>query len=182
MVRRMLFLCCLGAIGLVAEQVVHNPVHEAAVRVQLNEVRAGSMSSEQYCTIIFADRRFHSEKATRSRGKDVDRKIYEGELAQADWDRVSEILERKDFLELNVPLGVPPLVIEDAHTITISVARGAKFQNMEFLDNKSRKPYDSQLMPLLQWWKAFRRERRPQSEAPPNSHCSLDSNRGIFSR
>jgi len=58
---------------------------------------------------------------------------------------------------------------------TISVAREAKYQNMEFLDNKSRKPYESQLKPLLGWWKAFRGGHMAESSAPPDSRCSLNS-------
>jgi hypothetical protein len=154
----------------------------AAVRLQLNEVEAGTMASEQYCTLVFADRRYHYEKASRKLGKDRDRKVYEGELSQADWDALAGILDSKEFRELNIPQGVPPLVIEDAHVFTISVARGSKFQNMEFLDNKSRKPYASQLNPLLQWWKSFRKERMVQSEAPPDPKCSLDSTHAVFSQ
>jgi hypothetical protein len=140
------------------------------------------MASEQYCTLVFADRRFHYEKASRKAGQDKERKVYEGELSQADWDALTGILDSKEFRELNVPPEVPPLVIEDTHTITISVARGSKFQNMEFLDNKGRKPYDSQLKPLLQWWKSVRRERMVESKALPDARCTLDNTRGVYSR
>jgi hypothetical protein len=72
-------------------------------------------------------------------------------------------------------------VIQDAHTYTISVARDAKFQNMEFLDNKSRKPYEKQLKPLLEWWKAFRHTHDTESAAPIDSRCSLDSTHAVYS-
>lgn len=153
-----------------------------AVRLQLNEVQPGSMASEQYCTVVFADRHFHSEKASRSRGKDAERKVYEGELSEADWNALVGIIDSEGFRALNVPQGVPPLVIQDAHTFTISVAREAKFQNMEFLDNKSRKPYEAQLKPLLQWWKSFRGEHRVESRVSPDARCSLDNTHAVFSQ
>jgi hypothetical protein len=92
------------------------------------------------------------------------------------------IIDSKEFRELNVPQAVPPLVIQDAHTFTISVARETKFQNMEFLNNKSRKPYESQLKPLLQWWKSFRGGRMIESKASPDGRCSLDDSHAIFSQ
>jgi hypothetical protein len=139
-------------------------------------------SPEQYCTLVFEDHHFHYEKASRKIEQDRDRKIYEGELSQADWDALTGILDRKEFRQLNVPQGVPPLIIEDAHTFTISVARGSKFQNMEFLDNKSRKPFDSQLKPLLQWWKSVRHERMVESKALSDARCGLDSTHAVFSQ
>jgi hypothetical protein len=169
-------------IGLTAAAFQDGPAKGEAVRLVLSEVQAGSMASEQYCTLVFADRRYHYEKASRKMGKDSDRKVYEGELSQPDWEALAGVLDSKDFQSLNVPQEVPPLVIEDVHSITISVARGSKFQNMEFLDNKSRKPYDSQLKPLMQWWKSFRGRRMAASEAPPDARCSLDNTRGVYSR
>jgi len=181
MTRHTAILCGVLGVGLVAAG-QNEATKTAGVRLQLNEVQAGSMAAEQNCTVVFADRHFHTEKASRSRGKDTDRKVYEGTLSEGDWNALGEIIDSASFRALNVPMGVPPLVIQDAHTITISVARDAKFQNMEFLDNKSRKPYDPQLKPLLQWWKSFRGARQPESHAAPDARCSLDSTHAVFSQ
>jgi hypothetical protein len=62
------------------------------------------------------------------------------------------------------------------------VARDNKYQNMEFLDKKSRKPYESQLKPLLSWWKTLRGGHMVESKAEPNPQCSLDSTHPIFSQ
>jgi hypothetical protein len=182
MTRHLTILCGVLGIGLAAAAGPDEMAKGTAIRLLLSEVQAGSMASEQYCTLVFADRHFHYEKASRKMGEDRDRKVYEGELSQADWDTLTGILDSRDFRELNVPPEVPPLVMQDVHTFTISVARGSKFQNMEFLDNKSRKPYDSQLKPLLQWWKSVRRGRMMESKALPDARCSLDSTRGVYSR
>jgi len=40
---------------------------------------------------------------------------------------------------------------------------------MEFMDDNSRKPYDVQLKPLLQWWKSTRNRHVAASEAPADS-------------
>jgi hypothetical protein len=183
MTSRTAILCGVLGVGLAAAVAGQNEIAKgAAVRLQLNEVQPGMMAYEQYCTVVFADRHFHSEKANRSRGKDMDRKVYEGVLSDADWNALGGIIDSNGFRALNVPQGVPPLVIQDAHTVTISVARDAKFQNMEFLDDKSRKPYDSQLKPLLRWWKSFRGERMPESKAAPDARCALDSTHAVFSQ
>jgi hypothetical protein len=182
MAHHLAILCGVLGVGLAAAAGPDETVKGMAVRLFLSEVQAGSMASEQYCTLVFEDRHFHYERASRKMGKDRDRKVYEGELSQADWDALTGILDSKEFRELNVPRGVPPPVIEDAHTFSISVARGSKFQNMEFLDNKSRKPYDSQLKPLLQWWKSVRHERMVESKALPDARCSLDSTHAVFSQ
>ena len=181
MTRQLAILCGVLGIGLAAAAGPDEMAKGMAVRLLLSEVQTGSMASEQYCALIFVDRRFHYEKASRKAGKDRDRKVYEGELSQADWDALTGILDGKEFRELNVPQGVSPLVIEDAHTFAISVARGSNFQNMEFLDNKSRKPYESQLKPLLRWWKSFRGGRMVESKALPDEKCSLDSTHAVFS-
>ena len=174
-------LCCVLGTTLAATADLNETTKEAALRLLLSEVQPGAMASEQYCTLVFADRHFHSERATRKLGKDRERKVYEGALSDADWNALTGVLDSKEFRELNVPQGVTPLMIEDAHTFTISIARATKFQNMEFLDNKSRKPYESQLKPLLGWWKSFRGEHLLKSEAPPDARCSLDSTHAVFS-
>jgi hypothetical protein len=183
MTRPITILCVVLGIGLAATSGSSQPASGApSLRLLLSEVRPGTMASEHYCTLVFANRHFHSEKATRKLGKDLDRKVYEGELSEADWNALAGILEDQRFRELEVPSSVPPPVIESAHTFTISVAREAKYQNMEFLDNKSRKPYEAQLKPLLGWWKTFRGGRMDQSKAPPDAKCALDSTHGIFSQ
>ena len=152
------------------------------IRLLLSEVQPGSTSSDQYCTIVFEDRHVHSEKANRRHGQDIDRKIYEGELSEPEWNALSGILESKDFRELKIPPSVPPLVLQDTHPYTISVARDGSYQNLEFVDGKSMKPYQPQIKPLLQWWKALRGRRMPESKGPPNQSCSLDSTHAIFSQ
>src|ERR1700681_4468886 len=100
----------------------------ASIRLLLSEVQPGSLSADQYCTLVFADHHFHSEKASRHHGKDTDRKVYEGELSEAEWSALGGILDRREFRELKVPQGVPPLVMQDTHPYTISVARDGSYQ------------------------------------------------------
>jgi hypothetical protein len=148
----------------------------------LSEVQPGSMSADQYCTLVFADRHFHSEKASRHHGQDTDRKIYEGELSEQQWNALNEILDNKTLRELKVPQEVPPLVMQDTHPYMISIDRNGSYQNMEFLNNKSLKPYEPEIKPLLQWWKSLRGQRTPASKAAPNTSCSLDSTHAVFSQ
>jgi hypothetical protein len=154
----------------------------APLKIFLNEVQPGAMSAPQYCTLVFADHRFHSEKADIKQGRDTDRKVYEGQLSDSDWNALVAVVDSPGFRDLKVPRTVPPLVMQDTHPYTISVARDNNFQNMEFLDNKSLKPYDAQVKPLLQWWKSFRGRRIPESSAPRDARCALDSNHAIFTQ
>lgn len=140
------------------------------------------MSAPQYCTLIFADHRFHSERADIKGGNAVNRKIYEGQLSDSDWNALLAIIDSKEFRELKVPQTVPPLVMQDTHPYTISVQRDKNFQNMEFLDNKSMKPFEAQIRPLLQWWKGVRGQRLPESSAPANPQCALDSTHGVYAQ
>jgi hypothetical protein len=153
---------------------------EAAVRLFLSEVQPGTMTSEQYCMLVFADRSFHAEKAILRLGKDRDRKVYEGTLSEKDWGTLDGILESDQLRKLQVRSSAVPPVVPDAHALSISVARENAFQNMDFVDNKSRKPYELQLKPLLEWWKTARRIRLVPSEAPPDHRCELDNVHGVF--
>src|SRR5437868_5382140 len=105
------------------------------VRLFFAEIEAGTMQSQQYCGLIFEDRRFHFEKASRRHGRDISRKIYEGELSEADWKTLTETLDSKELRTINIPRGAPPLVVQDSHPYVISIARENRFQSMEFLDN-----------------------------------------------
>jgi hypothetical protein len=158
------------------------PPTRAALRVFLNEVQPGVLSAPQYCTLVFQDRHFHTERANIKNGRDSDRKVYEGELSDTDWNALVAIIDSKEFRDLNVPRTVPPLVMQDTHPYTISVARDKTFQNMEFMDAKSLKPFESQVKPLLQWWKSSRGHRVPESNSPPDARCALDSTHAIFAQ
>jgi len=155
---------------------------QASLQMFLNEVQPGTMSAPQYCTLVFKDRHFHSEKADIKRGRDSDRKVYEGQLSDSDWNAMVAIIDGKEFRDLNVPRTVPPLVMQDTHPYTISVARDHDFQNMEFMDNKSLKPYESHVKPLLLWWRAFRGRHTPESSSPPDARCALDSTHAVYTQ
>jgi len=179
MTRPIAFLLMLG---LTATAVSGQAPANAPLKIFLNEVQPGVMSSPQYCTLVFDNRRFHSEKADIKPGSDTGRKIYEGQLSDNDWNALVAVIDSPGFRDLKVPQTVPPLVMQDTHPYTISIARDKDFQNMEFLDNKSLKPYQSQVKPLLQWWKSFRGQRTPESSAYADARCALDKTHAIFSQ
>jgi len=147
----------------------------------INEVEPGVMSAPQFCTLVFADHKFHTEKADIKHQKDANRKVFEGQMSDADWNALVAIIDSQGFRDLNVPRTVPPPVMSDTHPYTISVAREKNFQNMEFVDAKSLKPYESQVKPLLHWWKSFRGQKGAE-HGDPDSRCALDSTHGIFAQ
>ena len=173
-------LSVLLGISLVATAGSNEPANKAALRLVLSEVQPGALSSEQYCMLVFDDHNFHAEKAYRTKGKDRDRKVYQGRLSDADWNALIAILDAKQFRDLHVPRSAPSLVAENLHPYAISVARQNGFQNMEFLSKDSLKPYESQVKPLLQWWKSARNQRLPESDAAADSRCSLSTGDAIF--
>ena len=181
MTRPIAFLFLLGLALTATAGSGQQPTH-AALRVFLNEVQPGVMSAPQYCTLVFSDHRFHSERADIKHGHDSDRKVYEGQLSDADWNALVAIIDSQEFRDLKVPGFVPPPVMQDTHPYTISVARDHNYQNMEFLDSKSLKPYEPQVKPLLQWWKSVRGRRLPESNATAAEKCSLDSTHAIFTQ
>ncbi len=172
-------LSVLLGISLLANAGSDEPANKPVLRLVLSEVQPGALSSEQYCMLVFDDHNFHAEKAYRARGKDRDRKVYQGRLSDEDWNALIVILDAKAFRELNVPRSAPSLVADNLHPYAISVARKGGFQNMEFLNKASLKPYESQVKPLLEWWKSARNQHTPESNAAADSRCSL-SNGPIF--
>src|SRR5712675_1828437 len=114
--RQITVLCGVIGLSLAATAGPNETAKEAALRLLLNEVQAGTMASEQNCTLVFADRHFHSEKANRRMGKDRNRKVFEGNLSEGEWNALTGILDNKEFRDLDVPQTVAPLVIENAHT------------------------------------------------------------------
>lgn len=181
MIRGHFILCILLGAAVVSNAQAPETQKAAPLRLVLSEVQPGSMSSEQYCMLVFDDHRFHAEKAILSGGKDRERKIYEGNLSDADWNALNGILENDGLRKLNVRPGYVPPAMQDAHPITISVKRDTGFQNLEFLDGSSRKPYDAQLKPLLQWWKSVRARRMAGTEGPADSRCVLNNPHGVYS-
>jgi hypothetical protein len=181
MTRPITFLVMMG-LGLAATAGSGQAPTKAPLKLFLNEVQPSVMSAPQYCILVFADHRFHSERADLKRGHDADRKIYEGQLSDSDWNALLSVIDSPGFRDLKVPRTVPPLVMQDTHPYTISVARDKDFQNMEFLDSKSLKPFESQVKPLLQWWKSFRGRRAPESSSPPDARCALDSTHALFAQ
>jgi len=178
----MRFLTALLGIALMAGAGSDQAANGRTLRLLLSEVQPGMSSSEHYCMLVFDDHHFHAEKAVRTRvGTDKERKVYEGQLSDADWNTVTTIIEAKTFRELRVPSSTPSLVVRDSHPYTISVARANGFQNMEFLTKESLKPYESEVKPLLQWWKSSRKLTTSQSNADADSRCSLGDSNAIFS-
>ncbi len=173
-------LSVLLAISLVANAGSNEKASKPALRLVLSEIQPGALSSEQYCMLVFDDHNFHAEKAYRTHGKDQDRKVYQGTLSDTDWNALTAILDGKAFRELNVPRSTDNLVGEDLHPYAISVARQKGFQNMEFLTKKSLKPYQSQVKPLLDWWKSARSQRMPESNSGADSRCSLNNRDALF--
>jgi len=180
MKRSIIILCSTLGVTLAFAAGNDETAKKPPLRLLLSEVQAGAMASEQYCALVFDDHTFHYERASLKLGKDRDRRVFEGELVKADWDELTGVLDGSQFRDLTVPPTAPPVVVEDAHTFTISVSRGSKFQNMEFFDNSSRKPYESQLKPLMHWWKAFRGSRMQESRVQPDARCSLDNSQAIY--
>jgi hypothetical protein len=172
-------LSVLLGIGLLANAASDQAAKSDVLRLLMSEVQPSMATSEQYCMLVFDDHRFHVEKAHRARGKDQDRKAYEGRLSDQDWNALNEILDARDFRELRVPR-MPALVVENSHPYTISVARQKGFQNMEFLTKESLKPYQSELKPLLRWWKSAREVHSPDWNADVDSRCSLNDADAIF--
>jgi hypothetical protein len=181
-VTRQIVLFLLVTLWLMATSGSAQRPAQAPLRIFLNEVQPGVLSAPQYCTLVFNDHHFHSEKADIKHGQDSNRRVFEGQLSEADWNALIAVIDSKEFRDLKIPAYVPPPVMQDTHPYTISIARDNNFQNMEFLDAKSLKPYEPQVKPLLQWWKAMRRRHTPESSAAADSRCALDKTHAVFSQ
>jgi len=170
-------LLCLG-IALLAQS--SPSTRPQKFRIRLSEVQPSSFP-EQACTLVFPDHHYYTEKTVREHGVVYDRKIYEGELAEEDWNSLITIIDSKEFRAIKVPRDMDPLVVNDAHPYNITVAREPGFQNLEFLNRKALKPYSAQLDPLLKWWKTLRGRPQVKSAGPPDPRCSLEGGRVLIS-
>lgn len=173
-------LSVLLTIGLLAHAASDQAARSDALRLLISEVQPSMASSEQYCMLVFDDHHFHLERAHRVRGKDQDRKAYEGHFSDRDWNALNDILDSKQFRDLHVPPSMPALVVQNLHPYTISVARQKGFQDMEFLTKDSLKPYESEMKPLLRWWKSARDLHAADTNTPVDSRCSLTDANGVF--
>ena len=170
-----LFCSCLFAFG------SFDDPPTPRLRVLISEIRPGKMSTEQRCLLVFEDHSFHHELAIRRQGRDLDRRVSDGKLSDPDWDTLTSIIDRDDFKSLKPPATVAPLVIQDLHAVTIDVSRGGSFQNLEFLTDKDRKPYDGQVKPLLQWWKSVMGGHAAAS-GTPDKRCTLENTRAVIAQ
>lgn len=177
----MKILSVLLALGLAAVAGSREPAKDAPLRLLLSEVQPGAMGTEHYCMLVFDDHRFHAETAHRtSAGRDMKRKVFEGQLSDTDWNALIAIVDTKEFRNIKVAQSPPALVVHDTHPYNISVARQNGFQNMEFLNKDSLKPYQSEVKPLLGWWKSWRGAPMREAEAPPDNRCALTNGNAIF--
>src|SRR5260370_14056338 len=120
------FVCFLG-LGVATTTGSGKDPTTPAVRLLLSEVQPGSLSAAQYCTLVYTDHRFHSEKASRHHGKDTDRKVYEGELSEAQCNALCGILYTQEFHERQVPRTVPPFDVQDYHPCTLIASPAHNF-------------------------------------------------------
>src|ERR1035441_9960670 len=63
----------------------------AKISIFISEIQPGALSTAQYCTLVYTDHHFHSEKAIRHHGQDTERKVYQGELSEAEWTSLTAI-------------------------------------------------------------------------------------------
>ena len=168
-----LLLVLLFALACAAQDQPH-PVFLA----RFADMKFGVMASTQRCALIFADHTFHFEHADVHRGKDLKRKVYDGTFTPAEWDALMAVLDAKPLHDLNVP-PQPTMVVEDLDLFSMNVWRGDYYQNLEFLDKNSRKPYQSTLKPVLHWWKSFV-GRKMTEGAKPSPHCANSQENMIF--
>jgi hypothetical protein len=147
---------------------------------RISQIKPGSVTTDHRCVLILPDHRFHLERATRKRAKDLMRKVYEGEFSQAEWDQLMGVLAAPDLKALTVPSTRGVLVVEDMDLITIAIWRDPGYQSMEFLTKRDRAPYERTLKPLLEWWKGFAKQGLKESNAPVSPYCALSSNDMIF--
>src|SRR5258708_5106669 len=120
MTRTIAFLLVLG---LTAPAGSGQAPANAPLKMFLNQVQPVVMSAPQSSTRVRGGRRFHTEKADIKQGRAPARRIYEGQLSDSDWNALVAVSDSPGFRDLKVPQPVPPLVMQDTHPYTISIAR-----------------------------------------------------------
>lgn len=164
-------VACLLAILLLGGVAVSQDTSTVLPRIRIMEFRAGSVASEMSCTVVYLDGHFYSEEETHSIGERRQASVSTGDLSPAEIQTMNQVLDGKDFRALTSPLQAKRLVQENQHLLQISVPRENGMQDLIYENDRARRPSQTALQPVLDWWKKMKAQHPPRSRTEKITQC-----------
>ncbi len=124
---------------------------------------------DQVCVLLLRDGQFHLEVEKGSRTK-----VFEGGLSESKMQEVQTLINEPVLRQLSEKQIVPPtgaIMLDELH---VDVFRGDKWQDLFFVDDSSRRPFEHSIVPLVRWLRALPKEpHREISEEEGKNDCQL---------
>lgn len=107
---------------------------------------------ENVCVLVRADAQYHLERETAQKTE-----IFEGTLAQAEFDRIVHLLSVEELFELTEEKILKPVEAEHDLQLILSVHRAGYWQNLTFPVASSWETFHESVVPLVQWLEEMRK-------------------------
>ena len=124
---------------------------------------------DQVCVLLLRDGQFHLEVE-----KGDHTKVFEGSLSQTKMQEVQTLINDPALRQLTEKQIVPPtgaIMLDELH---VDIFRGDKWQDLFFVDDSSRRPFEHSIAPLVRWLRALPKEpHREISEEEGKNDCQL---------
>ena len=114
--------------------------------------------AEDVCMLVLKDGRFHTERTAAGRAQ-----VFDGTLASSTLTELEPLLNTNGLPELKQSQIEAGTAGEDIDQVMITIARSNGFQTLTFPSAKSRKPFKSEVDPILKW---LDRNKQQQNSVP----------------
>ncbi len=124
---------------------------------------------DQVCVLLLRDGQFHLEVEKGSRIR-----VFEGGLSGAKMQEVQTLINDPVLRQLTEKQIVPPkgtIMLDELH---VNVFRGDHWQDLFFVDDSSRRPFERSIAPLVRWLQALPKEPHKEISADMGKNdCQL---------
>ncbi len=125
------------------------------------------------CIVVFPDGHYRLERSFQnSSSTRPGDKIYVDMLPEASVKQLQAILDDEKFeqIETDKPRGG---IVQDMDTLSVSIPREHRLQNMSFVNAAERKPYERQLKPLFTWIKDAQKRKVQVAKKEIANNCEV---------
>jgi hypothetical protein len=124
---------------------------------------------DQVCVLLRRDGQFHFEVE-----KGDHTKVFEGSLSKEKLDAVETLIDDpvlRQLTEKQIAAPKGEIMLDELH---VDIFRGDRWQDLFFVDDSSRRPFEHSIAPLVRWLHELPKEpRREISEEEGKNDCQL---------
>jgi hypothetical protein len=124
---------------------------------------------DQVCVLLLRDGQFHFEVEKGNRIR-----VFEGSLSDAKMQEVQTLINEPVLRQLTEKQIVPPkgtIMLDELH---VDIFRGDRWQDLFFVDDSSRRPFEHSIAPLVRWLQALPKEPHKEINADMGKNdCQL---------